>query len=57
MSSRTKKDGASAVATTPEAQLTNDGGSLISMEPREEKYLKKHPLNVNATFNKRLSLL
>jgi len=56
MSSRNKKSGAS-VAAVSEAQPTNDQGYILPVTMPEEKYVKKHPLNVNATFNKRLSLL
>ena len=44
---------------TLEKVLLNLGWGLrklpvASFEPPEEKYLKKHPLNVNKTFNERL---
>ena len=58
MSSPNKKNGASAVVAIPDAQLTKDRDHVISPKPAEETYVKKHPLNVNPTFNnKRWPLL
>ena len=57
MSSRIKKNGASVVTVVAEAQSTNEPVNTIPQTLPEEKYVKKHPLNVNPTFNRRLSLL
>jgi len=57
MSSRIKKNVASVVTVVAEAPPTNEPVNPISQAMPEEKYVKKHPLNVNPTFNRRLSLL
>ena len=57
MNSRSKKSVAAVTTAATETQSTNEQLNATMQTQPEEKYVKKHPLNVNPTFNKRLSLL